>query len=55
MATSTIFRSQFDRLEPLDIFPIEKHESYNGRFTINFERMPTEYCSFYYDTIGIDR
>ena len=49
MSSSSVFRSQFKRLEPLNVQSVEKHETADAGLFVDFER-----CSGKNDSLQID-
>lgn len=53
MSSSSVFRSQLERLEPVNVQSVEKHEAADARLFVDFERCSGKNNSLQIDSIWI--
>ena len=51
MSSSSVFRSQLERLEPVNVQSVEKHEAADARLFVDFERCSGKNNSLQIDSI----
>ena len=53
VASSSCFRPQLHRLEPVHVLPVEEHEPHRADPLVHMEGMPGENCPFHHNPVGI--